>query len=111
MSNILNVFNPPPERDLEKTATMDCVPCQIMATMFSIGFGSYLASGRATKYGKKEQAKGVTLQEFEKRNPKWWRSSLRGFGAGLIMFGLIRGSEGWLWNPRKEYKKLDYTNE
>lgn len=61
MSNILAVFNPPPQRELKKEETMDCVPCQVMSTMFSVGFGSYLASGKPFKYGKKDAKEGPFL--------------------------------------------------
>ncbi|CAI6414141.1 AEL_HP2_G0006070.mRNA.1.CDS.1 [Saccharomyces cerevisiae] len=104
MSNILAVFNPPPQRELEKEETMDCIPCQVMSTMFSVGFGSYLASGKPFKYGKKEAKRGISLTEFEKRNPQWWKVTLRSFGGLLIAFGFVRGTEGWLWHKNKEYK-------
>lgn len=105
-SNIVSVFNPPPQRTLSTEETMDCVPCQVMATMFSIGFGGYLAAGQPFKYTDKERKKGISLQEFEKQNPKWWKNGIRGFGGALVIFGLFRGTEGWLWNKNKKYKKF-----
>ncbi|QLG73417.1 hypothetical protein HG535_0E05010 [Zygotorulaspora mrakii] len=105
-SNILAVFNPPPQRTLNHEETMDCVPCQVMSTMFAVGFGGYLAAGQPFKFSERERLKGLTLEEFQKRNPKWWVNGLRGFGGALVIFGLVRGTEGWLWNPRKEYKKF-----
>lgn len=105
-SNILSVFNPPPERLLTKDETMDCIPCQVMSTLFSIGFGGYLASGQPFKYTEREQLKNITLGQFDKQNPKWWKNGGRAFGGALIMFGLVRGTEGWLWNKEKEYKKF-----
>ncbi|KAH3902662.1 uncharacterized protein SCODWIG_03680 [Saccharomycodes ludwigii] len=98
MSNILNVFNPPPSRDLTPAETRDCIPCKIMSTLFALGFGTYLYSGKATEYGSEEIKKGITLKEFSRRNPTWWKYSLKGIGGSLIFFGLLRGSEGWLWN-------------
>lgn len=106
MSNILSVFNPPPSRELDEEETRDCVPCQVMSTVFGIGFGSYLVSGRAFKYSEAEKKKGISLEEFNKRNPMWWRRSLKGLGSIFIIMGLARGTEGWLWNKEKEYKKF-----
>ncbi|EDO17072.1 hypothetical protein Kpol_530p42 [Vanderwaltozyma polyspora DSM 70294] len=105
-SNILSVVNPPPQRDLDNEETKDCIPCQIMSTMFSIGFGAYLVSGKPFEYTEVERRRGVTMAEFEKRNPKWWKGSLRGLGGTLIILGFVRGTEGWLWNKEKEYKKF-----
>lgn len=109
-SNILSVFNPSKQRDLSKEETMDCVPCQIMSSMFALGFGSYLASGKPFEYSEKEKARGVSLAEFERRNPMWWRGAMRGLGGSLVILGFIRGTEGWLWNKGKEYKKLSIEN-
>ncbi|KAG0676632.1 hypothetical protein C6P41_000360 [Kluyveromyces marxianus] len=103
-SNITSLFNPPPQRELSENETKDCVPCQIMATLFSLGFGGYLASGKPFQYSEVEKKKGVTMEEFIKRNPKWWISSARAFGGALIAFGFVRGTEGWLWNKDKTYK-------
>ena len=36
----------------------------------------------------------------------WWRRSLKGLGSIFIIMGLARGTEGWLWNKEKEYKKF-----
>lgn len=106
MSNIIDVFNPPPNRRLEPEETMDCLPCQVMASTFALGFGGYLATGQAFKYTDKERKQGITLAEFEKRNPQWWKYSLRGLGSALIVFGIFRGTEGWIWNKDKKYKKF-----
>ncbi|CDO93275.1 unnamed protein product [Kluyveromyces dobzhanskii CBS 2104] len=103
-SNITSLFNPPPQRDLTDAETKDCVPCQIMATAFSLGFGAFLASGRPFQYGEAEKKKGVTVEEFAKLNPRWWISSARALGGALILFGVYRGSEGLLWNKDKTYK-------
>ncbi|CAH01791.1 hypothetical protein KDRO_C02750 [Kluyveromyces lactis] len=103
-SNITSLFNPPAQRDLTDEETRDCIPCQIMATAFSLGFGGYLASGKPFQYGEAEKKKGVTVEQFAKLNPKWWVSSARLFGGALIAFGIYRGTEGWLWNKEKKYK-------
>lgn len=100
-SNILSVFNPPPQRELSSEETKDCIPCQVMSTMFSLGFGTYLLSGKPFEYSEKEKKRGITAEKFQQMSPKWWRTSLRTMGGSLIIFGLIRGSEGWLWNKKK----------
>ncbi|CCD22356.1 Dmo2p NDAI_0A01980 [Naumovozyma dairenensis CBS 421] len=106
MSNILSVFNPPAERNFNEEENLDCLPCQVMNSFLAIGFGTYLASGRAITYSDKDKKKGVTLKEFERRNPLWWRNSIRSIGGGLLVYGVIRGSEGWIWNKDKKYQKL-----
>ncbi|SCU93652.1 LAMI_0E15126g1_1 [Lachancea mirantina] len=105
VSNILSVFNPAPSRDLDESETRDCVPCQVMSTLFSLGFGSYLVSGKPFEYCEKDQKKGISLREFNRLNPQWWRITLRSAGGILLLFGLFRGTEGWLWNRGKIYKK------
>lgn len=103
-SNILSVFNPPAKRDLSDEEVQDCIPCQVMSTVFSLGFGSYLISGKPFEYSDKEAKRGITAEKFEKMNPQWWRNSLRAFGGSLIVFGLVRGSEKWLWNKQEPRK-------
>lgn len=103
-SNIKDLFNPPPQRELSEEETRDCVPCQIMASTFALGFGGYLASGKPLQYGDAEKKKGVTIEEFGRLNPRWWVTTVRSFGAGLVLFGIYRGTEGWLWNKTKQYK-------
>ncbi|AQZ12091.1 YDL157C [Zygosaccharomyces parabailii] len=106
MSNIVDVFNPPPQRDLSEEETRDCLPCQVMSSLFTLGFGGYLAAGQPFKYTEKERKRGITVAEFEKRNPLWWRAGLRGFGSALVLFGFIRATEGWVWNKNKKYKEF-----
>lgn len=106
MSNILNLFNPPPSRELTEEETRDCVPCQILSTIFGVGFGGYLASGYAFKYTEAEKKKGISLEQFNKVNPLWWKNSMRGLGSVLVIMGLVRGAEGWLWNKEKKYKQF-----
>jgi hypothetical protein len=100
MSNILKVFNPPESRDLTPEETRDCVPCQIMATVTALGAGYWFASGQVFRDD------SITPQENLKRNPIWWRNSVRIFGVGLLCFGIVRGTEGWIW--AKEDDKLEH---
>ncbi|AET39671.1 Dmo2p Ecym_4648 [Eremothecium cymbalariae DBVPG len=100
-SNIFAVFNPPPTRNLEDDESKDCLPCQIMSTVFSVGFGSYLLSGKAFEYSMKDKMKGITVEEFNRMNPKWWRVSVKNLGGAFIILGLVRGTEGWLWTTKK----------
>lgn len=110
-SNILDIFNPPPRRDLTDKETGDCLPCQVMSTVFSLGYGIYLLSGKATEHTDEKKLKGITIEQFEKQNPKWWRASLKTVGIGLIVLGLFRGTDGFLWNTDKTYKPISLKKE
>lgn len=103
-SNILSIFNPPETRDLSDQEVQDCLLCQIMSTTFSLGFGCYLISNMPFKYGDKERAQGISMKEFQIRNPKWWKYTLKGVGASLLILGIVRGTERWIWNRPKEDK-------
>lgn len=94
MSNILKVFNPPESRDLEPQEYDNCVPCQIMATVSSIGAGVWFASGQVFEDEK------LTKAENLKKNPIWWRNFIRTSGVALIGYGVYRGTEGWLWDDK-----------
>lgn len=101
MSNILSVFSPPPSRDLTGEETKDCLPCQVMATVSALGAGAWFASGKVFEDDLK-----LTKEESLKKNPIWWRNTIRSSGYLLIAFGIYRGTEGWLWNKENEYKKF-----
>lgn len=92
MSNIVKVFDPPESRDLEPAEYQDCLPCQIMATISALGAGAWFVSGQVFKDDK------LTVEENLKRNPIWWRNTVRAGGVGLLAFGVYRGTEGWLWS-------------
>lgn len=72
-----------------------------MATMSAIAAGAWFASGRVFD----EDVK-LSKEESVKKNPIWWKNTVRGSGVALIGFGLYRGGEHWLWNKDKEYKKF-----
>lgn len=85
MSNIANVFNPPKSEEIE-----DCLACDVFNSFFLVGAGSYLISGKAIQKDNK-----ISLEEFHKKNPIWWRNSIKGFGAALIGYGAYRGYDTW----------------
>ncbi|CCF56391.1 hypothetical protein KAFR_0B00930 [Kazachstania africana CBS 2517] len=99
-SNILKVFNPPSNDQQEKVA--DCLPCDIFNSIFLVGLGSYLASGKAIKRDPK-----LSLKEFNAKHPNWWRVGLRGFGGVLLFYGAFRGSETFfVWKSQQVEKRI-----
>lgn len=93
MSNILKVFNPPESRDLTEEELKDCLPCQMMASFTGLVGGAYLASGK------------VFQGEKPGDNPRWWKSTVRASGVFMILYGVYRGGQGWLWDKQHQYKK------
>lgn len=83
MSNILSVFNPPPARDLPD---VDCLPCTAIQGAVSLFGGSFLVSGIPFRDSK------LNLIDIVK-HPLWWQRSVRGFGIGVIGFGVFRISQ------------------
>lgn len=96
MSNIVNVFNPPEETKFE-----DCLSCDIFNSVFLLGTGSYLVSGKAITKNNK-----LSLQEFNKKNPKWWINSLKGFGGALFLYGIYRSGDTYKSWKESQQKKL-----
>ncbi|KAH3684316.1 hypothetical protein WICPIJ_004696 [Wickerhamomyces pijperi] len=93
MSNIVNIFNPKPSRDLTPEEYADCLPCQIMATFGCITAGSYFLTDRLWN------DPNISLKENLEKNPIWWRNSIKGLGVLLIGYGGYRGLEAsWGWN-------------
>ncbi|GMM34672.1 hypothetical protein DASC09_019970 [Saccharomycopsis crataegensis] len=86
MSNITDLFNPPPSRDLSEKEVENCFYCQAMATITAFGAGVYFGTGRVFK----NEKPGV--------NPLWWKKSVKLTGVGLIGYGIYRFGENWLWN-------------
>ncbi|CCK69488.1 Dmo2p KNAG_0C03840 [Huiozyma naganishii CBS 8797] len=83
-SNIMKVFQPPTESENFES----CLGCDIFNSIFLIGSGSYLLTGRPTKRGIKE-----SLSDYALKHPKWWRATIRSVGGLLFGFGLYRGIE------------------
>ncbi|KAL6936086.1 hypothetical protein ACO0OL_002277 [Hanseniaspora opuntiae] len=99
-SNIINLLSQNSPENSKEIQYEDCIPCQVMATAFALGLGAYMQTQHL--YPKKDNAgKAVTQVEWEKMYPKWYRTSMRATGLGLIVFGCVRGSEHWLWNRKK----------
>ncbi|KAL6948090.1 hypothetical protein ACO0OE_002113 [Hanseniaspora uvarum] len=101
-SNIINLFSQNSPKDSKEIKYEDCIPCQVMATAFALSLGAYMQTQHLYP---KETKKGEKLNpiEWEKMYPKWYRTTMKATGLGLIVFGCVRGSEHWLWN--KEEKK------
>lgn len=96
MSNIANVFNP----QQESKPIEDCLSCDIFNSIFLLGTGGYLSSGKAILKDKK-----VSVKEFNKKNPIWWRNGVRSFGAFLIGYGIYRSFDTYeSWKTSQEKK-------
>lgn len=99
MSNIANVFNPP----TESKPVEDCLSCDVFNSFFLFAAGGYLASGKAITNDKK-----LSLEEFNKKNPVWWRNGIRGFGGVLIAYGFYRSYdtyESWKTSQVKKFNQ------
>ncbi|ABN68685.1 predicted protein [Scheffersomyces stipitis CBS 6054] len=87
MSNILNVFNPPPSRPLtEDEIGEGCIPCTAVQSVVALAGGVYLNSNtlfKDPKTGKIDFAK----------NPIWWQKTVKGFGIVLFGLGAYRAGE------------------
>ncbi len=97
MTNITEIFNPPPVREHTSEESLDCLPCQIMSSLGSLGAGYYLGSGLVYKGD----------ADFHK-NPQWWRYSVKSAGVLLLAFGMYRGGQGWLWDKDIVYKPVKF---
>ncbi|SMN18280.1 similar to Saccharomyces cerevisiae YDL157C Putative protein of unknown function [Maudiozyma saulgeensis] len=96
MSNIANVFNP----QQESKPIEDCLSCDIFNSIFLLGTGGYLVSGKAIIKDKK-----VSLKNFNEKNPVWWRNSIRGFGGFLVAYGIYRSFDTYeSWKTSQEKK-------
>lgn len=91
MLNLLKVFSPE-LRDLTEEEAKDCVPCQVVAGSAALLGGAYLASGRVF-HG---QAPGT--------HPESYVRSVRGAGGAVLLLGIYRLGQGWLWDREREYR-------
>lgn len=93
-SNILGVLNPPKEAKDISNEEM-CLGCQILGSFTCMAGGLYFMSNVPFK-GTNASAK---------RNPPWWKVSVKSAGAGLFALGVYRAGEGWMWNKDITYKE------
>lgn len=85
MSNILDVFNPPPSGPATVATGSDCLPCTLVQATLAIGGGLYLFSGRPF-----QDAKGkVDLV----KHPLWWQRLVRGALVVVVALGCYRLGE------------------
>lgn len=102
MSNILNVFNPPPAGPVDDNFGRDCLPCTLIQAALAIGGGTYLYSGAPFR-----EANGkIDL----KKNPLWWQKSIRGASILVVGIGAYRLGEAVIiawdrWSSRS--KRID----
>ncbi|KAL6928396.1 hypothetical protein ACO0SA_003135 [Hanseniaspora valbyensis] len=99
-SNILNLMSQNGPSDSEKIEYEDCIPCQVMATAFALSLGTYFQTQhpfpKTKKMGDREVL--MSVKEWEHLYPKWYRQSMKFTGWMLIGFGIVRGTENWLWS-------------
>lgn len=105
-SNILKIFNPSQNfennNNNKNVTDEDCLGCNVFNSMFLLTGGSYLLSGYPVRKNVK-----WTLQEYNKIHPKWWRTSLRSVGGGVVLFGLYRSVETFRIWRKVESSKLN----
>ncbi|KAG0679952.1 hypothetical protein C6P40_004996 [Pichia californica] len=92
-SNILGVFTPP-EESRPIPDEENCLACQVMGSLTCLAGGIYFMS----------EIPFQGSNSSTKKNPLWWKNSVKTTGLGLFMFGIYRGGEGWLWNKHLKYK-------
>lgn len=82
MSNILDIFNPPPSRLLSDE---ECVPCTAVQLAVCLGGGAYFLLPLPFK-GKN----GVVDL---RKHPLWFQRGVRGTGVVLVALGMYRLGE------------------
>lgn len=105
-SNIIGLISQNAPSKSEQIDYEDCVPCQVMATAFALSLGTYFQTQHPFPKTKKTNGKEIALsaKEWEHLFPKWYRNSLKCTGWGLIGFGIVRGTENWLWSRHGNQK-------
>ena len=88
-SNILNIFTNTEPSDISYKE--ECLTCQIMGSATCLVAGAYFMSNLPFSGS----------NTSVKRNPIWWKNSVKGAGAIIFALGILRGGEGWLWNQEK----------
>lgn len=92
-SNILGVLTPP-DSSKQTSEEEQCLACQLMGSLLCLAGGVYFMSE-------------FPFQESNassKKNPLWWKNTVKTAGLGLFGYGIYRGGEGWLWNKDIKYK-------
>lgn len=98
MSNILDVFNPPPAGNVDRNP-QDCIPCTLVQAALALGGGLYLYSGMPfmDSSGKIDVSK----------HPLWWQRTVRATLVVVIALGAYRLGEAgvlayekWQHQPR-----------
>ncbi|PVH16673.1 uncharacterized protein CXQ87_004969 [Candidozyma duobushaemuli] len=82
MSNIINVFNPPPSRSL---GDEECLGCTAVQSVVCLGGGGYFLSSLPFK------GKNGTVDL--RKHPIWFQRGVRGVGIGLVALGMYRLGE------------------
>lgn len=86
MSNILDIFNPPPPRAYTQAEIeRDCLPCTAIQAAVLLGFGTYLLSLAVFK----DNSGAIDPV----KHPRWWQRSVRGAGILLVALGAYRAGE------------------
>lgn len=92
MSNIANVFNPPPGRDLSDE---ECLGCTAVQLAVCLGGGSYFLSSMPFK----DKTGLVDLR----RHPVWFQRGIRATGIGLLALACYRlGEVAKIYHNRKD---------
>ncbi|PSK35812.1 hypothetical protein C7M61_004294 [Candidozyma pseudohaemuli] len=82
MSNIINVFNPPPSRLL---GDEECLGCTAVQLVVCLGGGGYFLLSLPFK------GKNGTVDL--RKHPIWFQRGVRGVGIGLVALGMYRLGE------------------
>lgn len=96
-SNILGVFTQSEESRLI-TDEENCLVCQIMGSFTCLAGGAYFMSNIPFKGS----------NESLKKNPLWWKNTVKSAGFTLFALGIYRAGEGWLWNKDIKYKNTGF---
>lgn len=92
-SNILGVLTPA-EGSRKIPDEEKCLACQLMGSALCLAGGIYFMS----------EIPFQGSNASSKKNPLWWKNSVKSAGLGLFGYGIYRGGEGWLWNKDIKYK-------
>lgn len=81
----------------------NCLGCDIFNSVFLLIGGSILSSGSLIRKDPK-----LSVSQFNKLHPLWWRRGLRFAGVGVLGLGVYRTVE-WIYNWKLDlYPKNDH---